>query len=81
MLWPERSDVPNTTGSSGGINCIIRLAYNEDPCYVPLLRRAYERWRGSSDAGASGSVTGGLDTARPSRRWSGAPSRRAGSTA
>src|SRR5690606_9946169 len=45
VLGLERWDVPTTMGSSGGVNRIIRLAYNEDPRYVPLLRRAYERWR------------------------------------
>jgi sarcosine oxidase len=56
-------------GSSHGITRIIRLAYYEDPSYVPLLRRAYELWRelqveageqllhitGSIDAGPVGS--------------------------
>jgi len=37
--------VPNEQGSSHGITRIIRLAYYEDPSYVPLLRRAYELWR------------------------------------
>jgi sarcosine oxidase len=32
-------------GSSHGDSRIIRLAYFEDPAYVPLLRRAYENWR------------------------------------
>ena len=40
----ERFDVPNAMGSSHGVNRIIRLAYYEDPSYVPLLRRAYELW-------------------------------------
>ena len=31
-------------GSSHGLTRIIRLAYHEDPSYVPLLRRAYELW-------------------------------------
>jgi sarcosine oxidase len=56
-------------GSSHGVNRIIRLAYFEDPSYVPLLRRAYQAWReveqrfgeqllvitGSIDAGPPGS--------------------------
>lgn len=45
VLGLERFDVPHTMGSSHGVNRIIRLAYYEDPSYVPLLRRAYELWR------------------------------------
>lgn len=45
VLGLERFDVPHELGSSHGINRIIRLAYFEHPSYVPLLRRAYERWR------------------------------------
>lgn len=35
---------PHDMGSSHGLTRIIRLAYHEDPSYVPLLRRAYELW-------------------------------------
>jgi sarcosine oxidase len=35
---------PHEMGSSHGLTRIIRLAYHEDPSYVPLLRRAYELW-------------------------------------
>jgi len=35
---------PHTLGSTHGRTRIIREAYFEDPAYVPLLRRAYERW-------------------------------------
>jgi sarcosine oxidase len=45
VLGLERYDVPHAMGSSHGVNRIIRLAYYEDPRYVPLLRRAYELWR------------------------------------
>ncbi len=45
VLCLERFDVPNSYGSSHGVNRIIRLAYYEDPSYVPLLLRAYELWR------------------------------------
>jgi sarcosine oxidase len=45
VLGLERFDIPHTMGSSHGFNRIIRLAYYEDPSYVPLLRRAYELWR------------------------------------
>src|SRR5207248_645069 len=37
--------IPNEMGSSHGLSRIIRLAYFEDPSYVPLLRRSYELWR------------------------------------
>jgi sarcosine oxidase len=36
---------PHEMGSSHGLTRIIRLAYHEDPSYVPLLRRAYVLWR------------------------------------
>lgn len=45
VLGLERHGIPNTMGSSHGISRIIRLAYAEDPSYVPLLRRAYTLWR------------------------------------
>jgi sarcosine oxidase len=45
ILGLEQFDVPNQMGSSVGTNRIIRLAYAEDPGYVPLLRRAYTLWR------------------------------------
>jgi sarcosine oxidase len=68
-LGLERFNIPNDRGSSHGITRVIRLAYHENPSYVPLLRRAYELWReletksssrllyvtGSIDAGAPGS--------------------------
>lgn len=44
VLGLERFDIPNTRGSSHGATRIIRLAYFEEPAYVPLLRRAYELW-------------------------------------
>ncbi len=69
VLGLERYDVPHGYGSSHGITRIIRLAYYENPAYVPLLRRAYDLWRdleddhdrqvlyqtGSIDAGLAGS--------------------------
>jgi len=36
---------PHRRGSSHGGTRIIRLAYYEDPSYVPLLRRGYELWQ------------------------------------
>ncbi|MGY2048605.1 N-methyl-L-tryptophan oxidase [Methylobacterium sp. JK268] len=80
VLGLERFDIPHAMGSSHGVNRIIRLAYFEDPAYVPLLRRAYANWReaqtrfgeqllfitGSVDAGPEGSrvVAGALDACR-----------------
>src|SRR5215213_1325627 len=45
VLGLERFDIPHEMGSSHGLTRIIRLAYYEDPAYVPLLRRSYELWR------------------------------------
>jgi sarcosine oxidase len=71
---------PHEMGSSHGLTRIIRLAYHEDPSYVPLLRRAYELWfdleraagrklltiTGSLEMGAPGSeaVEDALDSCR-----------------
>jgi sarcosine oxidase len=40
----ERFASPHVHGSSHGGSRIIREAYFEDPCYVPLVQRAYELW-------------------------------------
>lgn len=45
VLNIERFGVNHAWGSSHGRTRIIRLAYYEDPRYVPLLRRAYQAWR------------------------------------
>jgi sarcosine oxidase len=45
VLGLEQFGIPHAMGSSHGVNRIIRLAYYEDPSYVPLLRRAFELWR------------------------------------
>jgi len=45
VLNLERFAVNHKFGSSHGRTRIIRLAYYEDPRYVPLLRRAYDAWR------------------------------------
>src|SRR5256712_6007059 len=45
VLGIDRFPRGHTLGSSGGLSRIIRLAYYEHPDYVPLLRRAWERWR------------------------------------
>ena len=44
VLGLDQYDIPNDLGSSHGITRIIRLAYYEDPSYVPLLKRSYELW-------------------------------------
>jgi sarcosine oxidase len=44
VLDIERFGVNHARGSSHGKTRIIRLAYYEDPRYVPLLRRAYDSW-------------------------------------
>ena len=63
VLGLERSGIPNDLGSSGGVTRIIRLAYAEDPRYVPLLRIAYARWRAIETRAGERllHVTGGLD--------------------
>ncbi len=67
VLGLEQFDIPHASGSSHGINRIIRLAYYEDPSYVPLLKRAYELWRELE--AASGEhllhITGSVDASEP----------------
>ena len=64
VLGLERFGIPHAMGSSHGVNRIIRLAYYEDPSYVPLLRRAFELWRAlGHDFGEQVLyVTGSIDT-------------------
>src|SRR6187431_947514 len=67
VLGLERFDVPHAMGSSHGVNRIIRLAYYEDPSYVPLLRRSYELWR-EQEAGFGEQllyITGSIDASAP----------------
>lgn len=45
VLGIDRFDRGHTLGSSGGRSRIIRLSYYEHPDYVPMLRRAWDRWR------------------------------------
>lgn len=54
-------------GSSHGESRIIRQAYFEDPCYVPLVLRAYELWQElERDSGESIlTTTGGLMIGSP----------------
>ena len=44
VLGLERHTPAHDRGSSHGQSRIIRLAYSEDPAYVPLVLRAYELW-------------------------------------
>ena len=44
VLGLEQFDIPHSRGSSHGFSRMIRMAYYEHPDYVPLLRRAFERW-------------------------------------
>src|SRR5688572_33499069 len=45
VLGLEQFQPAHSEGSSHGKSRVIRLAYFEDPAYVPLLRRSYELWR------------------------------------
>ena len=45
LLGLDQAGIAHGVGSSHGLSRMIRLAYYEHPDYVPLLRRAYERWR------------------------------------
>ena len=70
VLALEQYNIPHDLGASGGINRMIRLAYAEDPRYVPMLRRAYRLWR---DLGRRSKqrllfITGGID-AGPEDSW------------
>ena len=44
VLGLDRYDIPNDMGSSHGATRMIRLTIQEDPSYVPLVRRAYQLW-------------------------------------
>ncbi len=67
VLNIERFGVNHTFGSSHGRTRIIRLAYYEDPRYVPLLRRAYDSWRELESKSGKRllRVTGGLMIGKP----------------
>jgi sarcosine oxidase len=70
VLGIERFSPAHDRGSSHGGSRIIRQAYFEDPAYVPLLLRAYERWR-ELEAAAGVSLlteTGGLMIGPPTSR-------------
>src|SRR5258705_6349934 len=63
VLGLEQFSLGHELGSSHGVTRIIRLAYQEHPSYVPLLRRAYDLWREME--GRAGErllfITGGMD--------------------
>ncbi len=67
VLGIEQFQPGHSEGSSHGRSRVIRLAYFEDPAYVPLLRRAYELWRRlESDTGRRLlQMTGGLMIGAP----------------
>jgi len=62
VLNLERFAVNHKSGSSHGKTRIIRLAYYEDPRYVPLLRRAFQSWREAEAKSGKRllQITGGL---------------------
>ncbi len=70
VLGLEQFNIPHDFGSSHGVTRIIRLAYYEHNSYVPLLRRAYERWRELESVCGEKLlyVTGSVDTGREDSR-------------
>lgn len=66
-LGLERFTIPHDRGSYHGATRIIRLAYHEHPCYVPLLRRSYELWRELERASGMQllHITGSIDAGPP----------------
>ena len=62
VLGVEQFQPAHDQGSSHGRSRVIRLAYFEDPAYVPLLLRAYELWRQLEDRTGRRllQITGGL---------------------
>ena len=67
VLGLEQFHPNHELGSSHGVNRIIRLAYAENPAYVPLLHRAYELWRQMEQLVGEQLlyVTGGIDVGLP----------------
>src|SRR5882724_798838 len=45
VIGIDRFHPPHHRGSSHGESRVFRMAYFEDPAYVPLLRLALEQWR------------------------------------
>ncbi len=70
VLGLERFGIPHAMGSSHGHTRIIRMAYYEDPSYVPLIIRAYELWRELQEtAGERLLYTTGSIDAGPPESW------------
>jgi sarcosine oxidase len=71
VLGLERYTPAHDKGSSHGQSRIIRLAYSEDPAYVPLVLRAYELWeRLERETGEDlMTLTGGLMIGPPGTRF------------
>jgi sarcosine oxidase len=71
VLGLERHTPAHDKGSSHGQSRIIRLAYSEDPSYVPLVRRAYELWeRLERETGEDlMTITGGLMIGPPGSKY------------
>ena len=70
VMGLERFSIPNDSGSSHGVNRIIRMAYFEEPSYVPLLRRSYQRWRELEEVSGEKllHITGSVDTSHGGRQ-------------
>jgi sarcosine oxidase len=70
VLGLDQFPVPHERGSSHGQTRIIRIAYYEDPAYVPLIVRALELWQElEGRAGERLFVrTGSLDASAPHDR-------------
>ncbi len=71
VLGLERHTPAHDRGSSHGQSRIIRLAYSENPAYVPLVIRAYELWeRLERETGEDlMTITGGLMIGPPGTRF------------
>jgi sarcosine oxidase len=71
VLGLERHTPAHDKGSSHGQSRIIRLAYSEDPAYVPLVLRAYELWeRLERETGQDlMTLTGGLMIGPPGTKF------------
>ena len=67
VLGLERFERGHSLGSSGGRTRIIRLAYFEDPSYVPLAVASWDAWLAlEKETGASIlTATGGLYAGLP----------------
>ena len=63
VLALEQHNIPNDLGASHGVNRMIRLAYAEDPRYIPMLKRTYQLWRqlGKRVGEQLLFITGGID--------------------